>query len=96
VLAERERVLGTDHLDTLTSRNNLAWAYQQAGDSRRAVLLFEAMLSDFVRVLGTDHPETRRVRNNLATARAAQNRNSPVSGYGSGGYIGSPYGGTSW
>ena len=30
-LADRERVLGADHPDTLTSRNNLAGAYESAG-----------------------------------------------------------------
>jgi hypothetical protein len=30
-LADRERLLGPDHPDTLTSRNNLANAYQEAG-----------------------------------------------------------------
>jgi hypothetical protein len=30
-LADRERVLGDTHPDTLTSRNNLAHAYQEAG-----------------------------------------------------------------
>jgi hypothetical protein len=30
-LAARERVLGPDHPDTLTSRNNLALAHQDAG-----------------------------------------------------------------
>ncbi|GAA1642789.1 hypothetical protein GCM10009733_044890 [Nonomuraea maheshkhaliensis] len=32
-----ERVLGTDHPDTLASRNNLANVYQTAGDLDRAV-----------------------------------------------------------
>ena len=30
-LADRERVLGPDHRDTLASRNNLANAYQETG-----------------------------------------------------------------
>ncbi|SNT61558.1 Tetratricopeptide repeat-containing protein [Streptosporangium subroseum] len=29
-LAERERVLGAEHPDTLTSRNNLAFIYQES------------------------------------------------------------------
>ena len=32
-LADRERVLGPEHPDTLTTRNNLAYAYQSAGGS---------------------------------------------------------------
>ncbi len=34
-LADSERVLGADHPQTLTSRNNLAYAYQAAGGWRR-------------------------------------------------------------
>jgi len=31
LLADHEQILGPDHPDTLTSRNNLALAYQKAG-----------------------------------------------------------------
>jgi hypothetical protein len=36
LLAEQEQVLGSDHPDALTTRNNLANAYQDAGWLRRA------------------------------------------------------------
>ncbi len=36
------RVLGEDHPDTLTLRNNLAGAYRSVGDLGRAILLYEA------------------------------------------------------
>ena len=68
VLAERERVLGADHPDTLTVRNNLAGAYKSAGRLAEAVELFERVLADRVRVLGPDHPDTLAARNNLAGA----------------------------
>ena len=68
VLAERERVLGPDHPDTLTIRNNLAGAYKSAGRLAEAVELFERVLADRVRVLGPDHPDTLAARNNLAGA----------------------------
>ena len=68
-LADRQRVLGADHPDTLTSRNNLAGAYQAAGDLGRAILLFKATLADCERALGADHPTTRVVRRNLGSAR---------------------------
>ena len=35
------RLLGADHPRTLTWRNNLASAYQAAGDPERAIPLFE-------------------------------------------------------
>ncbi|MFI1014866.1 tetratricopeptide repeat protein [Streptomyces sp. NPDC020965] len=44
VLAVRERVLGQDHPNTLISRNNLAGAYQAAGDLDRAIPLHKATL----------------------------------------------------
>ncbi len=68
-LAGYLRVLGADHPDTLTSRNNLAGAWQAAGDLGRAIPLYEQTLADSVRVLGADHPQTKVVRGNLAAAR---------------------------
>ncbi|MEV6400830.1 tetratricopeptide repeat protein, partial [Streptomyces sp. NPDC051907] len=63
-----ERLLGADHPGTLTTRDNLALAYRQAGDPARAVPLFEQTLADKVRVLGADHPDTLTTCNNLALA----------------------------
>lgn len=40
-----------DHRDTLSSRNNLAGAYQSAGDLGRAIPLYEQTLADRQRVL---------------------------------------------
>jgi enhancing lycopene biosynthesis protein 2 len=39
LLADQERVLGADHPDTLTTRNNLANAYQEAGRTAEAITL---------------------------------------------------------
>ena len=58
-----------DHPDTLTSRNNLAYAYRAAGDLDRAIPLNEQTLADSVRVLGVGHPQTKIVRGNLTAAR---------------------------
>ncbi|MFD6066616.1 FxSxx-COOH system tetratricopeptide repeat protein [Amycolatopsis lurida] len=64
----RLRLNGPDHPDTLTSRHNLALAYQSAGDLGRAIPLYKATLADVVRVLGPEHPATLIMRNNLAGA----------------------------
>ncbi|MFE7836370.1 tetratricopeptide repeat protein [Streptomyces sp. NPDC057474] len=67
-LAQCERALGDTHPDTLTSRNNLAGAYQAAGDLKRAIPLYETTLAQREHVLGTTHPDTLTSRNNLACA----------------------------
>lgn len=40
-LATTVRVRGEDHPDTQTSRNNLAYAYESAGDLGRAIPLYQ-------------------------------------------------------
>ncbi|WP_426570479.1 tetratricopeptide repeat protein [Streptomyces canus] len=67
-LAQREQVLGDTHPGTLTSRNNLASAYESAGDLARAIPLYETTLTQCVQVLGNTHPDTLSSRNNLAFA----------------------------
>ena len=64
----QERVLGPDHFDTLTARNNLAGAYEDVGRFGEAIELYKQMLAERERVLGADHPDTLNTRNNLAGA----------------------------
>ena len=61
-------MLGADHPNTLTSRNNLASAYESAGDLGRAIPLFKQALAGRTRVLGADHPDTLTSHSNLASA----------------------------
>ncbi|MEU5666745.1 tetratricopeptide repeat protein [Streptomyces longwoodensis] len=68
MLAWCEGVLGDTHPNTLNSRNNLAVAYEAAGDLGRAIPLHEATLAQYERVLGDTHPDTLQSRNNLAGA----------------------------
>ncbi len=63
-----EDVLGPDHPDTLTVRNNLAGAYRSVGRFSEAIDAWEELLPDCQRVLRPDHPYTLTVRNNLAVA----------------------------
>ena len=58
LVADQERVLGPDHPDTLTSRDNLAIAYRDAGRTAEAITLHEQTLAARERVLGPDHPDT--------------------------------------
>ena len=60
--------LGPDHPDTLTTRNNLAYAHLEAGHVSAAIDMYEALLPDRTRVLGPDHPDTLTARSNLALA----------------------------
>ena len=66
LLTDRLRVLGPDHSDTLTTRNNLASWRGMSGDPPGAVTAFEQLLTDRLRVLGPDHSDTLTTRNNLA------------------------------
>ena len=63
---DQARVLGEDHPDTLTTRHNLAYCYQEAGRIDEAITLYENLVSDRIRVLGEDHPDTLITRNQLA------------------------------
>ncbi|MFF0434099.1 tetratricopeptide repeat protein [Streptomyces sp. NPDC004327] len=67
-VAERERVLGEDHLHTLNARADLAAAYRDAGQYAEAVFLSKQLLADRERVLGPDHPDTIAARARLAFA----------------------------
>ncbi|WTV72943.1 FxSxx-COOH system tetratricopeptide repeat protein [Streptomyces sp. NBC_00028] len=81
-LSHIARVLGEDHPDTLTCRNNLAGAYWRSGDPRRAIPLHEQTLTDRIRVLGADHPSTLASRLDLADAhRSAGDLRRAVSLY---------------
>jgi tetratricopeptide (TPR) repeat protein len=68
LLADAERILGSDHPNTLASRNELAIAYRAAGHLDEAITLHERNLTDRERILGPDHPQTLTNRNNLANA----------------------------
>ena len=66
--------LGSDHPDTLASRNNLAGTYRASGRLDKAITLYEQTLEDSIRVLSTDHPSTLTSRLNLAGAYQAAGR----------------------
>jgi tetratricopeptide (TPR) repeat protein len=68
LVADRARVLGETHPDTMDSRGNLAYAYQDAGRVDDAIPLYERTLADREHVLGETHPDTLTARNNLAAA----------------------------
>jgi tetratricopeptide (TPR) repeat protein len=65
---------GPDHRHTLEARNNLAYAYTDAGRTSEAITLYEQILPACVRTLGPDHPHTLDTRNGLASAYRAAGR----------------------
>ena len=76
LLKQAEGRLGPDHPDTLTSCNNLAYAYQAAGRLTAALPLYEATLTARERVQGPNHPDTLTSRDNLATTYQAAGRST--------------------
>jgi len=65
-LEVRERVLGKEHPDTLTSVNNLALLLYKKGDYGGAIPLFRRAREVRERVLGKEHPYTLTSMNHLA------------------------------
>jgi tetratricopeptide (TPR) repeat protein len=62
------KVVGPEHPDTLTTLNNLALAYWNAGKTPEALALFEQVRDVRVKKLGPDHPHTLTTLDNLAGA----------------------------
>ena len=73
-LEECIHILGPNHPDTLTSRNNLANAYQAAGRLDEAIPLYQQTLTGRSRTLGPHHPLTLTTQDNLASAYRAAGR----------------------
>jgi hypothetical protein len=69
MLAEGERTLGVAHPTTLTTMNNLAIAYGDAGRVADAVPLLEQVVAGLERSLGPQHPHTVVAGRSLASAR---------------------------
>jgi len=67
-IADRGRILGAEHPDTLASSVNLANAYQDAGRWQDTIDLCRPLLAELERILGVTHPNTLRTRGNLANA----------------------------
>ncbi|WBB93428.1 tetratricopeptide repeat protein [Verrucosispora sp. WMMC514] len=62
------RLLGDEHLHTITARANLAASYWQAGRTTEAIGLEEKVLADRKRLLGDEHLHTITARANLAAS----------------------------
>ena len=61
-----ERLLGAEHVRTLSARGTLAFALWSAGRTSDAITIEKQVLADRERLLGTDHLDTLTARANLA------------------------------
>jgi Tetratricopeptide repeat/TIR domain len=66
VLAAFERLLGEEHPDTLTSKNDLAATLRAKGELAAARRLQEEVLAAFERLQGEEHPDTLASKHELA------------------------------
>ena len=73
-LEARERVLGSEHPDTLVSVNDLAVLYQTEKRYAEAEPLFKRALEARERVLGAENPTTLQSVSNLASLYDAEGR----------------------
>jgi serine/threonine protein kinase len=67
VAADRARVLGSDHPDTLASRHRHAYFLGETGHNEQAAELSAQVAADRARALGPDHPGTLASRANHAS-----------------------------
>lgn len=72
--AIRERELGADHHDTLSTLAYLAQAFQGVGKSPEAITLYEQVRDTLVKQLEADHPDVLSTLHNLADAYRAAGR----------------------
>lgn len=65
LLTDQRRLLGKDHPDVLTSRNNLAYWLGKVGRIDEAIVAFETLLPDQRKNLGDDHPAVMKTQSRI-------------------------------
>jgi tetratricopeptide (TPR) repeat protein len=74
ILQSSERVLGSDHPDTLSAMNNLAQTLYAQGHLAKSYELQEQVVEAMTRLMGKEHPDTLSAMDNLAQTLKAQGR----------------------
>jgi Tetratricopeptide repeat len=67
LLADQQRILGSDHLETLITRHSIAFLLGQSGQVSDAIAQLKTLLADWQRILGSDHLETLNTRHSIAS-----------------------------
>ena len=62
-------MLGEKHPDTLHSLYNLAWSYNQTGNTEKSIALMERLYKLRCNVLGKKHPHTLQAKQRLKEYR---------------------------
>lgn len=73
-LHQRERSLGSDHVDVAESCSNLAILYNQRGDTSKALPLYERALKIYEKSYGPNHAEVAHTLTDLAVLHLEQVR----------------------
>src|SRR5699024_6337242 len=75
-LESLKSILGPDHPDTLTTRNNMALVLDKQGKYEEAFQIYQEVYEIQKRknVLGPDHPDTLTTRNNMALVLSNQGK----------------------
>jgi tetratricopeptide (TPR) repeat protein len=76
VLASKEQVLGSQHIDTWQTKHRLAQTYQSQGHHKEAETIYGHVLVAREKHLGVEHPDTLLTMNNLANVYGFQGRYS--------------------
>ena len=66
VLADRERVIGPQHPDTLKTAHRLAQIIAAQGRNEEAAQILRQLCRDRQHLLGSQHPDTQHARQDLA------------------------------
>ncbi len=74
VAAERERLLGPDHPDTLAGRYEVAFTLSRTGRPADALRAYKNVAEARIRVLGPDHPDTLAARQEMGYVLAQLGR----------------------
>src|SRR5947208_523168 len=80
VIEVRTHVLGSEHPDTLRSRNSLAHALWKGGKYSEAETDFRELIKREEKILGLEHTDTLASRNGLANTLLARGKDRKTDG----------------